>query len=139
MAPVDPRLESLRLLTSIDATLRAMLLVLSERRPEPVGQSAPQVTLDGPHGDPINKSKPPRDWSGDDMTGRHFSECHPVFLDLLAERYDYFAGKEEDATKANYNRLDAARARGWAARLRGGWTAPDRPAKVREEDTEPTW
>jgi hypothetical protein len=135
----DPRLETLRLLASIDATLRAMLLVLSERRPEPVGQSAPQVTLDGPHGDPICKAKSPRDWAGDDMTGRHFSECPPDYLDLLAERYDYFAGKEEDATKKRYNLLDAARARGWAARMRSGWTAPARPAKINEADTEPQW
>ena len=58
---------------------------------------------------------------------------------LLAERYDYFAGKEPDQKKANYNRLDAARARGWAARLRGGWTAPVADRIADEAQTEPTW
>lgn len=58
------------------------------------------------------------------MTGRTFSECPPEYLDLLADRFDYFAGKEPDEKKAGYNRLDARRARAWAARLRSGWNRP---------------
>ena len=118
----DPREETLRLLRSIDATMRAMLLVLSEKRNDapPVNDSV----CNGPHGDPVIKAKDPRDWSGPPMTGRKFSECPPEYLDRLADRYDYFAGKDEDATKQRYAKMDAARARGWAARLRGGWRAP---------------
>jgi hypothetical protein len=106
------------------------------------GHSASQtqtVNIDGPHGDPVVKAKDPRDWSGDPITGRTFSACPPDYLDLLAERYDYFASKEEDATKKRYNVLDAARARGWAARLRGGWTPPAQSARVDETQTEPAW
>ena len=118
----DPREETLRLLRSIDATMRAILLVLSEQR-----NDAPAVNdsvCNGPHGDPIVRQKSPRDWAGDDMKGRHFSECPPEYLDLLADRFDYFAGNEEDATKKRYNELDAKRARAWAARIRRGWTSP---------------
>jgi hypothetical protein len=118
--PTDPRLETLRLLTSIDATLKLLLAAQSgDRAP----QSDESVTH-GPHGDPIVKAKDPRDWTGDSMNGRHFSECPADYLDLLAERYDYFASREEDATKQRYNLLDARRARAWAVRIRGGYIAP---------------
>jgi hypothetical protein len=138
MAPTDPRAETLRILTSIDATMKAILLVLSEGRNANPAALAPTVNNDGPHGNPEVKAKDPRDWSGLPQTGKRFSECPPDYLDLLAERYDYFAGKEEDANKAGYNRLDAARARAWSARLRAGWTAPT-TGRVDETQTEPTW
>jgi hypothetical protein len=119
----DPREETLRLLRSIDATMRAILLVLSEKRNDapPVNDSV----CNGPHGDPVVKAKDPRDWSGPTMKGRTFSECPPDYLDMLADRYDYFATKDgADEKDVRYAKLDAQRARGWAARLRAGWTAP---------------
>lgn len=134
----DPRVESLRLLTSIDATLRALLLVMSEKRGTESG--VPDHVLDGPHGNPIVKAKSPRDWLGDDMAGRKLSECPPAYLDLLAERYDYFATKpDQEPDKVRYAKLDASRARGWSARLRGGWTAPVPAARVDETQGEPAW
>lgn len=96
---------------------------------------APPVSLDGPHGDPIVKTKDPRDWTGDTMTGRTFSQCPPAYLDLLASRYDYFAEKETDEKKRRYNTLDAARARGWAARIRAGYQPPAAEAA----ESEPRW
>ena len=122
----DPREETLRLLRSIDATMRAVLLVLSEKRnDEPSAPTANDSVCNGPHGDPVVKAKDPRDWTGPPMKGRKFSECPPEYLDLLADRYDYFATKDDADEKAvKYAKLDAARARGWAARLRGGWVAP---------------
>lgn len=95
-----------------------------------VARVASQSDLDSTYGDPIVKAKDPRDWAGDAMNGKHFSECPAEYLDLLADRYDYFAEREDDAKKAKYNRLDAARARGWAARIRDGYKAPvdDDPA-----------
>jgi hypothetical protein len=95
------------------------------------------VSLDGPYGDPIIKAKDPKDWTGPPQAGKHFSECPPAYLDLIADRYTYFAGRETDATKAGYNRLDAARARGWAARLRAGWTAPRPDGPVFAGDESP--
>lgn len=124
----DPRLETIRLLTSIDAHLSRIADALAPK--------ATAVDLDGPHGDPIVKAKDPRDWSGDSMKGKHFSECPPEYLDLLAERYDYFAGKDgADAKDVRFAKLDGSRARAWAARLRSGWTAPQAPA----HDYEPKW
>jgi hypothetical protein len=136
---VDPRVETLASLRSIDATLKAILLVLSEQRGAAPGQMAPTVNLDGPHGDPVVKAKDPRDWAGDSQQGRKFSECPAEYLDLVADRLDYFAEREEDAKKAGYNRLDAARARGWAARKRAGWTPPVTPGRVDENAGEPRW
>lgn len=128
----DPQL--LALFTSIDASLKT-LVALAQARQKKAAASDDKV-CGGPHGDPIVRQKPPRDWTGDDMKGRHFSECPPDYLDLLAERFDYFASKEEDDTKQKYNLLDARRARAWAARIRGGWKAP---APVDETQGEPRW
>ena len=114
----DARAETLALLRSIDQSLR----ILAKR--EPAAASGPRLDLDGPYGNPTIKAKDPRDWGGDPMTGRKFSECPPEYLDLLADRYDYFATKAEEPQKQKYAELDAARARGWAARLRSGWATP---------------
>lgn len=91
--------------------------------------TAPETTvdLDGKYGDPIIRAKDPRDWSGDPQTGKPMSECPPSYLDLVADRLDYFAEKENDEKKKRYNQLDAARARGWAKRLRAGWTRQPEP------------
>jgi hypothetical protein len=70
----------------------------------------------------------PRNWTGEKFKGRTMSECPAEFLDLLAEGHDYFASKNASAgddKKAGYEQRSAARARGWAKRLRAGW----KPAK----------
>lgn len=92
------------------------------------GAVAPDRDLDGKYGDPEIKAKDPRDWTGPTMKGRRFSECPPEYLDMVAERLDYFAEQAEAEGKvtssgkpvAPYNRADAARARGWAKRIRSG-------------------
>ena len=122
--------ETLRLLRSIDASLKT--LVQRSAASAPAGE---RVDLDGPHGDPVVKAKDPRDWTGDPMKGRHFSECPADYLDMLADRFDYFAGQEEDARKAKYNRLDASRARGWAQRKREGYVPPQRDSQQPQSDT----
>ena len=60
------------------------------------------------------------------MRGKRFSECPPEYLDMVAERLDYFCSTntgatEDDQKKRKYQWLDAARARGWAKRIRAGW------------------
>lgn len=99
---------------------------------------APDSDLDSQWGDEEVKKNPKR-WQGDSFAGRRMSECSPEFLDCLAEHFDYKAGKEaEDAQDSalteeqraakkkysGYSRKSAARARGWAARLRAGWKPP---------------
>jgi hypothetical protein len=101
---------------------------------------APDSDLDGQHGDPTVRAKSPRDWTGPDMQGRRFSECPAEYLDLVASRLDYFASdnqsKGEDQ-KARYNRLDAARARGWALRIRAGYQ-PQRQPGMDDGDPGPS-
>lgn len=86
---------------------------------------APDHDLDSKYGNPAVRAKDPRDWTGESQLGKPFSECPPAYLELVADRLEYFASQEEDAKKARYNRLDASRARGWAQRLRTGWKAPE--------------
>lgn len=124
MVAIDPRVETLTLLRSIDASLKALL----HRAPAAAATSGERVDLDGPHGDPIVRAKDPRDWTGEPMKGRNFSQCPADYLDMIAERFDYFASKEEDPKKAKYNRLDAGRARGWAQRVRNGHVPQTVPA-----------
>jgi hypothetical protein len=127
----DPRAETLTLLRSIDNSLKALLALQGGAR------QTERVDLDGPHGNPEVKAKDPRDWTGEPMKGRKFSECPADYLDLMAERFDFFAGKETDEKKAKYNRLDAARARGWAQRIRGGYVPAATPAL--EEPSDAAW
>ncbi len=115
-------------LLAIDRKL-GLLVAARDRQP-----AAPprDVDLDGQYGDPLIRAKDPRDWQGESQIGKHMSECPALYLELLANRLDYFADKEEAANemanngkpKATYTRLDAARARGWAARIKSGYTAP---------------
>lgn len=126
----------------VQTDIHNLLVDVLEKLEGSAAPAAPAVNdrmLDGPHGDPKVRQKDPRDWTGDSMKGRRFSECPAEYLDLLADRYDYFAGREPDEKKAGYNRLDAQRARGWAARKRAGWTAPVAAGRVDETQGEPTW
>jgi hypothetical protein len=131
--------DAVRLLQSIDASLKAIawhlgyrsmappigMLSANEVTPSTTPSTTPmQVDLDGKYGDPTVRAKDPRDWAGESMIGRPFSECPPAYLDLVADRLDYFNSSETDEKKRRYNDLDAARARGWAKRLRSGWKAP---------------
>jgi hypothetical protein len=127
--------DAVTLLRSIDATLKELLALSKQKRaaaPAPAAASsastpaiAPDSDLDGPHGDPVIKSKDPRDWSGPSMLGKKFSECPPDYLGLLAARYEFFNTQPDvDAKKRRYNEIDAARARGWKKRLLEGWQPP---------------
>lgn len=130
------------LLASIDRSLKAIVAHFGAGQPtqtatpRTVPRVAPDSDLDGQYGNPSIRAKDPRDWTGDSQLGKPFSECPPAYLDLLADRFDWFAEKaEEEGTTtsagkpvAPYNRKDAARARGWAARLRAGWKPLVEPA-----------
>jgi hypothetical protein len=128
--------EALTLLRSIAADMRELVNIAKARKTS----REPQVSdadLDSPHGNFVVNMKDPRDWSGDSMNGRTLSECPPEYLDLMAARFEYFAGEEPDAKKRGYKLKDAARCRGWAARLRNGWTPPAMAGHV--EDREIKW
>lgn len=117
--------ETLALLRSIDASLKQLLAVSKVSKPKEI---APDSDLDGQYGDPIVKAADPRDWTGPTQKGKRFSECSSEYLELVASRLDYFADQAEKENKltstgkpvAPFNRREAARARGWAKRVREG-------------------
>lgn len=90
---------------------------------------APDHDLDGKYGNEKIKFDP-RDWTGEPMKGRMMNECPAPFLDMLASAHDFFAEKnagvktDKGGDKASYDKRTASRARGWAARIRGGYVAP---------------
>jgi hypothetical protein len=86
--------------------------------------AASDSDLDGQYGNEKIQMTP-RDWKGAPRKGWLMARCEPDFLDVYAEAKMHFATKDEAAgetRKAHYGRLSAARARGWAKRLRAGWT-----------------
>jgi hypothetical protein len=95
------------------------------------GEVASDADLDGKFGDPEVKKDPPR-WTGSPVAPCHMSQAPAAWLDVLAGFKDWQAWKndqdnEVDAKgrpKSYYSRLDAARARGWAKRIRDGKVAP---------------
>jgi hypothetical protein len=129
-------------LENIDRSLDALVGLARKAAGVTVGAAAPvhagDTELDLPDADELVKVKP-RDWSGDDFKGTRMSLCPPAFLEQLALVYDYFAKKNDaenavDAKgrpKSFYDKRSAARARGWAARLR---TTAGTEAPVRQEE-----
>lgn len=142
--------EALDLLRSIDTTLKA-LLALTQQRTAQMRAAAPKPVasdrdLDGRYGDPLVKFMP-RDWAGPSFVGCHMSQCPPELLDLLGETFDYFAGKAEEKDErtdkgkpvAEYKRQDAARARGWAKRMRDGKQPTPTVSGSTSEPGAPEW
>ncbi len=136
---------AVELLASIDASLKILVarLEAAPAAPGATAQVASDRDLDSQYGNPIVKAKDPRDWTGEPMNGRRFSECPAEYLDLVADRLDYFAQQADEKGElasngkpaSQYKRLDAARARGWARRIRAGLGAPA-PAAA---PTSPEW
>lgn len=132
-------------LNTIEAKLDKLLNLASNRanaaRAE--GKGAPAASqavasdddLDGPYGDPTVRNDP-KDWRGPSFAGCRFSECPPEYLDMLASLFEWRATKDDEkgargeknakgyAINGKFPRMDAARARGWAARKRNGWAPP---------------
>jgi hypothetical protein len=120
----------------IEKKLDMLLAHLGANGARPAGKAgasgvvADDADLDSKWGDPEIKRSPPR-WSGPNYDGRRFSEADPAFLDAMAGFLDWKAGKAEEENKVSASgnpvapliRKDAARARGWAARLRAGTPA----------------
>jgi hypothetical protein len=125
MADAEVLQDILEVLRSVDGRL-SNLVVLASMGPK---SSAPCIAddrdLDGKYGNPEVRFNP-RDWTGESCKNRKMSECPAEFLDLLAETFDYFADQAEQSHEltttgkpvAPYKRKDAARARGWAVRVR---------------------
>jgi hypothetical protein len=93
----------------------------------PAYEVATDDDLDGQYGNPEIRKDPPR-WTGESFVGCRFSEASPEYLETLAGFLDWKARESDKkdervkggGLKSRFIRLDAARARGWAARIRGG-------------------
>lgn len=131
--------EAIALLRSIDASLKQLVAQQRVSQPKPI---ATDRDLDGKYGNPILKFLP-RDWTGESFKGRRFSECPAPLLEMVAEMFDYFGDQAEAKNEranngqpaAKYKRADAARARGWAKRVRDGHVQPA-AAAARDEEAE---
>ncbi len=104
------------------------------------GDIANDQELDSAYGDPVVR-KDPNKWREESYVGAKYSECTPDYLDAMAKYKDacaYANEKEGNPAKAKYiayDRRDAARARGWAMRLRSGWKpSSGGAAPVSDED-----
>jgi hypothetical protein len=122
--------ETLALLKSIDATLKQLVSIARQQSASSGNAAvADDHDLDSQWGDETVKLNP-RDWMGESYKGQPMSECPPDFLDQVAKACDYFAQKNEGKItdkgkpKSDFDRRTAARARGWAKRLRSGWKPP---------------
>lgn len=134
-------LEALKSLGRDVAEIKGMLLALSAgRQPsgsqEPAASKGPRgdapkvasdMDLDSEHGNPLIKFDPSsKYWVGESFKGYRFSETSAEYLDATAKYLDacaYMAARDPDEKKqrgARYKALDAARARGWAKRMRDG-------------------
>lgn len=127
------------ILTKLDTLERTLLQLLNAQTTQSAKTSATDTSrpalaseaeMDGQWGDPLIRSKDPKGWQGDSMMGLTLSACPPEYLDLWAERQDYFARQADERDEkdkkgrpaSHWKRKDAALARGWAARKRAGWT-----------------
>lgn len=135
--------EAIQLLTDIRDSLRSIDASMRELVARKRAAAPPAVAsdrdLDGKYGNPVLKFNP-RDWNGAPFKGRRFSECPPDLLDLVAKTFDWFAEQAEQKNEranngkpiADYKRQDAARARGWAKRIRDGGHVQMSPASAPE-------
>ena len=102
---------------------------------------ATAADIDSQYGNPKVRFDVKKKWieaGKPSQKGKTFSDCDPDFLDLYADALDYFAGEsqkkvdagtaDDNAKKdAKFGPLDAARARGWAARIRATGYMPTAP------------
>jgi hypothetical protein len=104
---------------------------------------ATDAELDSSRGDPVIRRDPKR-WAGPSYVGARYSRCPSEYLICHAESLEFFANrdaKKPDPKKAangtpyyEYDRLDAARARGWARRNQRKTFDPPAPHAPEDED-----
>lgn len=136
---MDPLTEILTTVRALNAKLDAIITDADVKS----GKLADDADLDGKYGDPTVKFMP-RDWTGEDFAGCHMSEMPAELLDRVAASCDYRAEKAERENTltsggkpvAPFNRKDAARARGWAKRIRDG---KHTPAPRAAAEAAPEW
>jgi hypothetical protein len=119
------------------SAIEARLAALESRGPQAAGRGPGAIAddreLDSDKGNPTIRRDPKR-WlsnGGASFVGARYSECPADYLDEVAGFNEWAADKNERTLAADdpkrkyidYDRRDAARARGWAARIRAGYVA----------------
>jgi hypothetical protein len=143
MSTIEERLER------VEQKLDVLLALLKSSGGAPKTNTASggeiEADIDGPRGDPEVRFVPRR-WNGADFKGQKFSACDPEFLDMLAEAYEWFAQRDDEAgavdkngtPKSRWSRLDGARARAWSVRLRQRSAAATEMPVMSAAPTTPT-
>jgi hypothetical protein len=135
-----------QLLSEILAIVKRIDAKLNAAKAGGEGEVASDADLDSQYGDETIKRDPSaKYWKGGTLAGLRMSECPADYLLAYAKYKDACAfmnakeGKEEKAKYVGYDRKSAARARGWAARVRDGKVAPkSQPlAPLHEDDDVP--
>jgi hypothetical protein len=127
----DVLTEILATVKRIEASLSKSKASASASKAE--GDVATDADLDGKYGDEeIRRDPSAKYWEGESQVSRRMSECPADYLDAYAKYKNARAfmnekeGKEDKAKYVGYDRKSAARARGWAQRIRSGYKAPER-------------
>lgn len=117
------------LLVQVLEEVRATRLLIEARAEGPLATDA---DVDDQYGDPAVKFDP-KGWRGAAHKGLKMSACAPQFLDAYARTLDVMARKDDEKKRlykgrpaSRYSRIDAARARRWAYRIRCGYVSPAR-------------
>jgi hypothetical protein len=142
--------RAIQLLESIDSGIKKLLAALASNRPPNQASATKSIAndadLDSKWGDPEVRFDP-RDWTGPSFKKRKMSDCPADYLDLYADAKEYFGRKAEEEGKttstgkpaAQYEFKDAARARGWAARIRSGRHVQTTQPVNGWPDAQPAW
>lgn len=130
----------------LEATSRAAPIEPTSPRPPPAGpgpvvapaedvEIASDADLDGKYGNETIKRDPPR-WPGESYVGYRLSECSPDYLETMASFHDWRARQApKEGKDPKWAKLDAARCRGWARRIRlQAAEAPPRNAASEPDD-----
>jgi hypothetical protein len=124
--------EQSRLLKGIDEKVSVLVEHLGAMRTPSASNGeaskpkkvADDFDLDGQYGNPpVRKDPPAKYWSGESYAGMRFSECPAEYLEALGRYLDSCAymkrtkpKDDKDIKYAEYDEMNAARARGWAQR-----------------------
>ncbi len=139
-SPEPTNAQILALLQRIEKNQRALAAHVGMDPTMLLVEPADDRDLDSEWGNPL-LDRAPKNWTGEALEGRHFSDLQPATLRALARHYASLAEWHDakgnvDAKgrpKSGYARRDAARALGWALRLeQRGHRGPRRP-QHREE------
>jgi hypothetical protein len=136
MLTIEERVEALeRRLSAMEAKA-----VVAAKPSGPV--TADDTDLDSEWGN-FEIRKDPARWKGKSYVGKRLSETEPQYLECMADFKTWLAGRQDDAGEVDKNgkpksywaKKDAARALGWAERLRNRMT-PGEAAAASIDDGE---